>query len=94
MPSSSCDEDDVDVIQARIAERLAGLAGRPCREMIRKLEAEGLVAIDEHGIALTDEGRSWPSASCAATASPSASSPTSSGCRGPRPTTRPASGST
>ena len=38
--------------------------------------------------------RSWPRRSSATTASPSGSSPTSSGCRGPRPTTRPTSGST
>ena len=39
------DEDDVDVIQARIAERLQ--VSRPAvSEMIRKLEAEGLVVHD------------------------------------------------
>ena len=42
-------EDDVDVIQARIAERLQ--VSRPAvSEMIRRLEAEGLVAIDSVGI--------------------------------------------
>jgi DtxR family Mn-dependent transcriptional regulator len=47
-------EDDVDVIQARIAERL--LVSRPAvSEMIRRLEAEGLVTNDG-GIALTDAG--------------------------------------
>jgi DtxR family Mn-dependent transcriptional regulator len=39
------DEDDVDVIQARIAERLQ--VSRPAvSEMIRKLEAEGLITHD------------------------------------------------
>jgi DtxR family Mn-dependent transcriptional regulator len=39
------DEDDVDVIQARIADRLQ--VSRPAvSEMIRKLEAEGLVSLD------------------------------------------------
>ncbi|CAB4571030.1 MAG: iron dependent repressor, metal binding and dimerization domain protein [Actinomycetes bacterium] len=47
-------EDDVDVIQARIAERLQ--VSRPAvSEMIRRLEAEGLVTI-AGGIALTDQG--------------------------------------
>src|SRR5262245_16204923 len=48
------DEDDVDVIQARIAERLQ--VSRPAvSEMIRKLEAEGLVAHDDK-IRLTEAG--------------------------------------
>ena len=48
------DEDDVDVIQARIAERLQ--VSRPAvSEMIRKLEAEGLVTHDG-SIALTPAG--------------------------------------
>ncbi len=48
-------EDDVDVIQARIAERLE--VSRPAvSEMIRRLETEGLVAIDGT-ISLTDEGQ-------------------------------------
>ena len=38
--------------------------------------------------------RRWPSGWCAATVWPSASSPICSACRGPTPTTRPASGST
>jgi DtxR family Mn-dependent transcriptional regulator len=47
-------EDDVDVIQARIAERLE--VSRPAvSEMIRKLEAEGLVAVDGR-ITLTTDG--------------------------------------
>jgi DtxR family transcriptional regulator, Mn-dependent transcriptional regulator len=50
------DEDDVDVIQARIAERLQ--VSRPAvSEMIRRLEAEGLVVLDAGAIALTDMGR-------------------------------------
>ena len=49
-------EDDIAVIQARIAERLE--VSRPAvSEMIRKLEAEGLVDMDANRIALTDDGR-------------------------------------
>jgi DtxR family transcriptional regulator, Mn-dependent transcriptional regulator len=48
------EEDDVDVIQARIAERLR--VSRPAvSEMIRRLEAEQLVTITD-GIVLTDSG--------------------------------------
>jgi DtxR family Mn-dependent transcriptional regulator len=48
-------EDDVDVIQARIAERLN--VSRPAvSEMMRRLEGEGLITTDG-GIALTDAGR-------------------------------------
>jgi DtxR family Mn-dependent transcriptional regulator len=47
-------EDDLDVIQARIAERL--LVSRPAvSEMIRRLAAEGLVTVDG-GIKLTTSG--------------------------------------
>lgn len=47
-------EDDVDVIQARIAERLQ--VSRPAvSEMIRRLEAEGLLTNDDR-IELTDAG--------------------------------------
>jgi DtxR family Mn-dependent transcriptional regulator len=47
-------EDDLDVIQARIAERLS--VSRPAvSEMIRRLTAEGLVTVDE-GIRLTTKG--------------------------------------
>ncbi len=49
------DEDDVDVIQARIAERLE--VSRPAvSEMIRKLEAQGLVTSDR-SITLTADGQ-------------------------------------
>ncbi len=49
-------EDDIAVIQARIAERLE--VSRPAvSEMIRKLEAEGLVAMDANRISLTADGR-------------------------------------
>ena len=49
-------EDDLDVIQARIAERLN--VSRPAvSEMIRKLEAEGLVTAARTTIALTAKGR-------------------------------------
>ncbi len=48
-------EDEVDVIQARIAERLE--VSRPAvSEMIRRLETEGLVSTDGT-ITLTDEGQ-------------------------------------
>jgi len=48
-------EDDVDVIQARIAERL--MVSRPAvSEMIKRLESEGLVSIDHNAISLTPYG--------------------------------------
>ena len=48
-------EDDVDVIQARIADRL--MVSRPAvSEMIKRLESEGLVAIDHNAITLTTDG--------------------------------------
>ena len=48
-------EDDLDVIQARIAERLQ--VSRPAvSEMMKRLETEGLITSDD-GIHLTDEGR-------------------------------------
>jgi len=47
-------EDDLDVIQARIAERLQ--VSRPAvSEMIRRLETEGLITNDGT-ISLTDQG--------------------------------------
>ena len=47
-------EDDLEVIQARIAERLS--VSRPAvSEMMRRLEAEGLITTDK-GIRLTAEG--------------------------------------
>jgi DtxR family Mn-dependent transcriptional regulator len=47
-------EDDVEIIQARMAERLQ--VSRPAvSEMIRKLEHEGLISNDD-GIQLTDSG--------------------------------------
>ena len=50
------DEDDVDVIQARIVERLA--VSRPAvSEMIHKLDVAGLVVTTGTSIALTVEGR-------------------------------------
>jgi DtxR family Mn-dependent transcriptional regulator len=49
-------EDDVDVIQARIAERLE--VSRPAvSEMIRRLESEDIVSLG-HTITLTDTGQS------------------------------------
>jgi DtxR family Mn-dependent transcriptional regulator len=48
------DEDDVDVIQARIAERLQ--VSRPAvSEMMKRLEAEGLITSDG-GIRLSEQG--------------------------------------
>jgi DtxR family Mn-dependent transcriptional regulator len=48
-------EDDVPVIQARIAERLD--VSRPAvSEMIRKMEREGLVGVADGVIALTSDG--------------------------------------
>src|SRR3954453_12794826 len=47
-------EDDVDVIQARIAERLEGSRPGGC-EMVKGLEHQGLVTVGG-GIALTDDG--------------------------------------
>ncbi|MGH9184906.1 MAG: metal-dependent transcriptional regulator [Acidimicrobiales bacterium] len=48
-------EDDVDVIQARIAERLH--VSRPAvSEMIRRLETDGFVTIDHGTVGLTDSG--------------------------------------
>ena len=86
-------EDDVDIIQARIAERLQ--VSRPAvSEMMRRLDHEGLISTDRRDHADRRRPASWPSGSCAATAWPSGSSPTSSSCRGPRPTTRPVAGST
>ena len=50
------DEDDVDVIQARIAERLQ--VSRPAvSEMVRRLESEGLITSDGGRIALTESGQ-------------------------------------
>jgi DtxR family Mn-dependent transcriptional regulator len=49
-------EDDIAVIQARIAERLD--VSRPAvSEMIRKLDTEGLVATEGGKICLTEAGR-------------------------------------
>jgi DtxR family Mn-dependent transcriptional regulator len=48
-------EDDVEVIQARIAERL-GVSRPAVSEMIRRLEAQGFVGMSG-GVALTGAGR-------------------------------------
>jgi len=49
-------EDDITVVQARIAERLH--VSRPSvSEMIKRLDRGGLVATTEHVIRLTPEGR-------------------------------------
>jgi DtxR family Mn-dependent transcriptional regulator len=48
-------EDDVAVIQARIADRL--MVSRPAvSEMIKRLESDGLVAVDHNAITLTKNG--------------------------------------
>ncbi|MFP5255475.1 MAG: metal-dependent transcriptional regulator [Acidimicrobiia bacterium] len=48
-------EDEVDVIQARIAERL--MVSRPAvSEMIKRMEAEGLVSVERNAISLTAAG--------------------------------------
>ena len=47
------DEDDVDVIQARIAERM-GISRPAVSEMIKRLEHEGLVEIDGKSDFLTE----------------------------------------
>lgn len=49
-------EDEVEVIQARIAERLD--VSRPAvSEMIRKMEAENLVSVDSGQITLSPDGK-------------------------------------
>jgi DtxR family Mn-dependent transcriptional regulator len=48
-------EDDVDVIQARIAERL-GVSRPAVSEMIRRMETEGFVHLEGGRITLTDYG--------------------------------------
>ncbi|MCU1395398.1 MAG: putative DtxR family transcriptional regulator [Ilumatobacteraceae bacterium] len=50
-------EDDVDVIQARIVERL-GVSRPAVSEMIRRLETEQLITIDHSTIRLTSTGAS------------------------------------
>lgn len=49
------DEDDVDVIQARIADRL-NISRPAVSEMIKRLEVEGLVASERSKIRLTASG--------------------------------------
>ncbi len=49
-------EDDVEVIQARIADRL-GVSRPSVSEMIKKLDAEGLVRTTGGTIRLTDNGQ-------------------------------------
>ena len=49
-------EDEIDVIQARIAERL--MVSRPAvSEMVKRMEAEGLVSVEKNQIKLTAKGR-------------------------------------
>lgn len=49
-------EDDVRVIQARIAERL-GVSRPAVSEMVRRLDDEGLISIDKGTIGLTKKGQ-------------------------------------
>ena len=49
-------EDDLEVIQARIAERL-GVSRPAVSEMIRRMTGEGLVQANKGTITLTDTGR-------------------------------------
>ncbi len=49
-------EDDVSVIQARIAERL-GVSRPAVSEMIRRMDNEGFLVVDSGSISLTAEGR-------------------------------------
>src|SRR3954471_23314893 len=51
------EEDDVDVIQARIVERL-GVSRPAVSEMIRRLEHEKLISIDHNTIRLSPTGES------------------------------------
>lgn len=48
-------EDEVSVIQARIADRL-GVSRPAVSETIRRMEVEGLVTSDRGGVGLTDTG--------------------------------------
>jgi len=65
-------EDDLEVIQARIAERLE--VSRPAvSEMIKRMEKEGLVTSDTEGISLTADGRDLASSVVRRTAWPSGS---------------------
>jgi DtxR family Mn-dependent transcriptional regulator len=48
-------EDDVSVIQARVAERL-GVSRPAVSEMIKRMQAEGFVALDGTAINLTQDG--------------------------------------
>ena len=50
------DEDEVEVIQARIAERL-GVSRPAVSEMIRRLEAAELVEVEKSAICLTSTGQ-------------------------------------
>jgi len=50
-------EDDLDVIQARIAERL-GVSRPAVSEMIRRMTTEGLVRTTKGTVSLTEKGRS------------------------------------
>jgi DtxR family transcriptional regulator, Mn-dependent transcriptional regulator len=51
------EEDDVDVIQARIVERL-GVSRPAVSEMIRRMEHDSLIDVDHNTIRLTETGAS------------------------------------
>lgn len=65
------EEEGVVPMRARIAERL-DQSGPTVSQTVARMERDGLVSVasDRH-LELTDEGRYWPPASCASTASPS-----------------------
>ncbi|MFM8504674.1 MAG: metal-dependent transcriptional regulator [Acidimicrobiaceae bacterium] len=50
------EEDNVELIQARIAERLS-VSRASVSEMIKRMEAEGLISLSGPRIALTEQGR-------------------------------------
>ena len=50
------DEDGVDVIQARLAERL-GHSAPTVSETVRRLKEDGFVTVDGRRVGLTDDGR-------------------------------------
>ncbi|HBZ61928.1 MAG TPA: metal-dependent transcriptional regulator, partial [Acidimicrobium sp.] len=50
------EEDNVELIQARIAERL-GVSRASVSEMIKRMEGEGLVNLSGPRIALTEQGQ-------------------------------------
>ena len=86
-------EDDVDIIQARIADRL--LVSRPAvSEMIKRLEAEGLLTNDGAIVLTVGRHRARRAGRAPPPARRALPDRRLEVCRGPKRTTRPASGST